>query len=134
LTYVVKDKYYKRVKVKSPAYVAVSRLITGFNDRRVLDLLLTNETEEFLTYFPEYKSFVDSVRMKFDALNDYLENIIETRIINNQFETRKEFAAIAVGTICPEFFFTYYDKKVKTPLEWLRTRTGEQLLRYIERC
>ena len=62
--YVVVDKYYNRVKIKSPAYVNAHRLVNNhvINRERALGLIMQNEQEEFLSYFPEYtKEFKKAV-------------------------------------------------------------------------
>lgn len=63
--FVVVDKNFNRVKVKSPMYVAVSLLSTrdtnSLNELRLAQILLVNESEEFLTYFPQYREAYDHV-------------------------------------------------------------------------
>jgi T4 RnlA family RNA ligase len=63
--YVVVDKYWNRVKIKSPQYLAVHKLKgqSGIlNMDSLLKLVKENETEEFLTYFPEYKQEVEHMK------------------------------------------------------------------------
>ena len=131
--YVVKDADYKRIKVKSPAYVFVSHLISGMNEKRLLELLRTNEVGEFLTYFPEYKPYIDILRNKIDCLDEYLDNIIQEKIIPIHYETRKAYAEMATKTKYPAFFFVYYDGKVKTPQEWVWSLTNDKIIEQLER-
>ena len=74
--FVVVDKYWKRVKIKSPAYVAAHYLRNnGVNSKaRILEIIENNEQEEFLTYFPEYKEYFDDIENK---LNEYKEKLTE---------------------------------------------------------
>lgn len=62
--YVVVDKEYNRVKIKSPAYVNAHRLINNkvINTEKVLDLIIQNEQSEFLSYFPEYTEIFKSIQ------------------------------------------------------------------------
>lgn len=131
--YVVKDKNYKRIKVKSPAYVAVHHLITGMNDRKLLELLRTNEIDEFLTYFPEYKKYIEELSKKIKMLTSYINNIIESNIQGVIFETRKDFALMAAKTKYPAFFFKYYDGKVKEPLEWIWSMPNDKILEQLDK-
>jgi hypothetical protein len=126
--YVVKDKDYKRIKVKSPAYVAVHHLISGLNEKRLLELMRTNETGEFLTYFPEYTPHVEELRAKFAAVTAYLDDIIQTKVAGVGYETRKDFALMATKTKFPAFLFQYYDKKVSSPAEWLWSLSNDKIL------
>ncbi len=74
--FVVVDKYWKRVKIKSPAYVAAHYLRNnGVNSKaRMLEIIENNEQEEFLTYFPEYKEYFDDIGNK---LSEYKEKLTE---------------------------------------------------------
>ena len=131
--YVVKDADFKRIKVKSPAYVSVSNLISGMNEKRLLELLRTNEVGEFLTYFPEYRPHIENLKHKIDCLIEYINSIIQEKIAPIQYETRKGFAEMATKTKYPAFFFIYYDGKVKTPQEWIWSLTNDKIMEQLER-
>lgn len=130
--YVVRDADYRRIKVKSPSYVAVHHLISGMCDKRVLELIRKNETTEFLTYFPEYQSFINNLLAKIAAFEEYINSAISNQF-GGVFASRKDFAAVAVKTKFPAFFFSWCDGKVKTPTEWLWTLTNEKVLENLER-
>jgi len=131
--YVVKDANYRRIKVKSPAYVAISNLISGLNEKRLLELLRKNEAGEFLTYFPEYKPYIDDLKNKIDCFAEYLESVIQDKITPVKYETRKDFAEMATKTKYPAFFFNYYDGKVKTPQEWIWSLTNDKIIEQLEK-
>jgi len=60
--YVVKDKNYKRVKVKNPAYIATKYLvgeILSYN--KIVEIIKTNYVMELLVYFPEHKNLFDKI-------------------------------------------------------------------------
>ena len=126
--YVVKDAEYRRIKVKSPSYVAVSHLINGMNAKRLLELLRTNEVDEFLTYFPEYKPHIDTLKNKIDNLVEILDAVLQEKVLRVQYETRKEYAEMAKETKYPAFFFLYYDDKVQNPREWIWSLTNDKLM------
>lgn len=131
--YVVKDKNYRRIKVKSPAYIAVQHLIDGMSDKRMLELLKANETDEFLTYFPEYRQYAEALSVKVESVSAYINEIIKNGIDGKVFETRKEFAEAVSKTKYPAFFFKYYDGKVNSPAEWLWSMSGEKILEQINK-
>ena len=83
--YVVVDKDFNRVKVKSPLYVSIHHL-RGENGvmtyKRALEIVKANEVAEVLTYFPEYKSAFDELEKRF------------TEKVAQVEEAWKEFAAI----------------------------------------
>jgi hypothetical protein len=111
--YVVVDKNWKRVKVKSLAYTAVHHLKDNgnVNKHRILDLIRKNESEEFLNYFPEYKKYFDEIQPVYDKFLKQIK-VDLTHAQSTVFTTRKDFALWAITTIYPPILFQYYDKKV----------------------
>lgn len=58
--YVVVDKYWNRVKIKSPSYVNAHRLVNNhvINKEKVLDLIRANEQGEFYLISQNIKKFL----------------------------------------------------------------------------
>ena len=71
--FVVVDAHFHRLKIKSPIYVAVAHLHTkdpsNLNYRSMLNIIRTNESSEFLTYFPQWKPLYNNVARNFRTLN-----------------------------------------------------------------
>ena len=126
--YVVKDAAYHRIKVKSPAYVAVSHLISGMSEKRLLELIHSNETAEFLSYFPEYMPDVEEMQRKISDLLDYLDALINEKIKSIKYNTRKEYADMATKTKYPAFCFQFLDGKVNSPQEWMWSMPCDKIL------
>jgi len=84
--------------------------------------------DEFLTYFPEYQSYIETLKEKINRLIKYLNSIIQEKIVPVHYETRKDFAEMATKTKYPAFFFIYYDGKVKKPQEWIWSLTNDKIL------
>lgn len=92
--FVVCDKYYHRVKVKSPEYVKChfirnNNVITW---DKIIDIVLTGDIEEFTIYAPDYKEKAYKVN---DAIKWFKEKKIPyliTQINPAQFATRKDYA------------------------------------------
>ena len=66
--YIVCDRDFNRIKIKSPEYVAISHLKTGFSTRNIIEIVVTNEGEEFLTYYPEWQKLYNQIEAKYNAL------------------------------------------------------------------
>jgi hypothetical protein len=90
--YIVADTNYNRVKVKSPQYVALAHIKDSFSTRRVLEIVRTNENEEFLSYYPEYTDIYWDVRCKYERLLGQIEGAYEAIEI---IDDRKQFALLA---------------------------------------
>lgn len=136
--YVVVDSKWRRVKIKSPAYVSVHRLINNeLTDERVLDLIKENEHEEFLVYFPEYKERFNSIERRY---TQYIDNVRKTLdeadTVKSSVSTRKEYASWALKQICPSILFMYYDNKISKDIKSIKEYFGgiptRKLLKFIE--
>ncbi len=66
--YVVCDARFNRIKVKSPQYVAIHHLRDSLSVRRMIDIVRTNEGNEFLNYFPEFEPLYREVKQRYDNL------------------------------------------------------------------
>ncbi|WP_304393629.1 RNA ligase [uncultured Clostridium sp.] len=73
--FVVVDKYWNRVKIKSPAYVAAHHLRDNgsVNRDKILTIIEQGEQDEFLGYFPEYKKYFDEIAEK---RKKFLDNLV----------------------------------------------------------
>lgn len=87
--FVVCDKEFNRLKIKSPKYVALHHAIDGLTPRRMLEIIQLNETSEFLSYFPQYQEIYDTINNRFQKF------VLEAEIYYKQHEhiaNQKEFA------------------------------------------
>ena len=66
--FVVVDKNFGRVKMKSPSYVMIHHLKDGFGQRRIIHLIQLGETSEVLSYFPEYQELFDQTKTAIDNM------------------------------------------------------------------
>lgn len=96
--YVVVDKNFNRVKIKSPAYLLAHRLANNGNMsiRRAIDVYMAGECDEILAYFPEYKSMFDEIDKRFN--DKYIElgflvGELIANIVSGALPTRKDQAA-----------------------------------------
>ncbi len=70
--FVVVDGEFHRIKVKSPAYVALHHLKDGFGARRILEIVRSGENSEFLAHFPEWTKEFNETKKAYD---DIIEEI-----------------------------------------------------------
>ncbi|MDR1205441.1 MAG: hypothetical protein LBL26_08165 [Peptococcaceae bacterium] len=126
--FVVVDGHYSRVKVKSPRYVMLAHLLSGVStEKNILSLILKGETEEFITYFPEYANDIDQMNRRFDSLVGELEK--EAAALRDlKFDSRKDMAAVVTKMKYPAFLFAVSDGKVASAREWLTTRPEEKVI------
>lgn len=134
--FVVVDKNYNRIKVKSPQYVAMHHIRTNVATiKSILTLIKKGEQQEFINYFPEYKDIVNEISRKYFKMLSNMEVVklcVETRI--KQLYTRKE-QAIKIQEFCKnnvDFAFAYLDNKVKTVQQFIDNLSLEKLEKRLE--
>lgn len=77
-------------KVKNPAYLAVHHIRgEGLSPKRIADLVIMNEQDEYLTYFPEDSCHFEPYTLAFNMFKVSLESVWEE---NKAIEDQKEFA------------------------------------------
>ena len=108
--YVVVDKYWNRVKIKSPGYICLHYLINNhvITYSRVLSIILRGEAEEVITYFEELKPYINKT---VDAYNSFKDKLTQQFLTLKamSFANRKEYAIEATKTVCPAFMFAALD-------------------------
>lgn len=131
--YVVVDNNWNRVKVKSPAYVAVHHLKNNgiVSKSRIVTLIRNNEKDEFLSYFPEYKEYFDDLDEKIITFIKDMDWCIETAKEDKSLDNRKRFAEFAKTTRCPALMFNWLDGRVTSAREWLYSQTDEKVVNWI---
>lgn len=123
--YVIRDRYFNRIKIKSPEYVKAHYLKGDgkLTTKRILGILRENEKDEFLAYFPEYKENFVQIERKLKTYKEdmriYKQEVFKWRdrlkldrkaIAQNILAKRKEDSA---------FCFAICDNKVKDEEEWV---------------
>jgi len=121
--YVAVDKYYNRVKIKSPAYVATHHIISNISDKRIFILIRDGEAEDFLSRFPEYKKTVESVEIKITKFKEYVAEFSRAKKLSEippGKEFDKEYAMIVKESLCSSYFFGLRQKKWNDTTEYLK--------------
>jgi hypothetical protein len=66
--YVVVDGSFNRIKIKNPAYLAVHHLKSKTAEYNILEIVKTNEIEEFAATFPERREEIFDLHVKYNML------------------------------------------------------------------
>ena len=122
--YVVVDANFNRVKVKSPKYVTLHHAFDGMTPRRMLEIIQKNESDEFLSYFQEFRELYDKVKDRFIALVD---NTKETYDQFRDIENQKEFALNVKDLSCAGALFAVRSKKFKDFWDYYNNMNSKML-------
>lgn len=87
-----------RIKIKNPAYLAISHLRDNgvISEKRIIELIFMNEQDEYFSYFPEDRKYFEPYIKAFEKMLLDIEN---TYLNNKHIENQKEFA-LAINN-CP---------------------------------
>lgn len=117
-----------RVKVKNPAYVALHHLKDGMSNKRLLQILQNNESEEFLSYFPEFTEQYQGLKKKF------LKIVKEAEDMYMQYsdcETAKEFALHVAKLPYSGILFGLRNGKISSIKEGFREIRVEHIMNWL---
>ena len=125
--YVVVDKNFNRVKIKSPAYLMAHHLrgncIHTPSLSRCLEVFLANESNEILAYFPEFKSIFDEINKRFNDFSLHINSLwSKFNELNFKDMSRKD-QAIHIKSIFGKYSgigFAFLDGKINTIQEHLK--------------
>jgi hypothetical protein len=127
--YIICDRYFNRIKVKSSEYVAISHLKDGFSTRRIIEIVITNEGEEFLSYYPEWTDLYNRIHASYEKLVAEIEaNYAKYQTIYLQ----KDFAAAVINLPYAGILFALRSGKsstIKQSLQNTSIAKVEQLLK-----
>lgn len=130
--FVVVDDAHRRVKVKSPRYVALHRIRGKTTPAGIVDLWKAGEVEELLAYFPEQAPDILAVTSK---LEDACEEAYNAYADNRSAPTRKDFALAIKNKPWSSIAFKLLDNNagtVEDARRVLRASSDAMALRIVE--
>lgn len=103
--FVAVDGINRRVKIKNPAYLAVSRAVNAgdlLSPRHFANIVVKGDAEETASYFPE---FANILLLMQDTLEKLILQVDDLWIFHKDIESRKEFAeAVKHHPLCGLLF------------------------------
>lgn len=128
--YVVVDKNFTRVKVKSPAYVNLHHTISTFNDRSLFEVIRNGESNEVIASFPQWKE-------KFTELTTRYQDFVTAITIGYErykhINTQKDFATAIQDLPFCSLLFMLRAEKVRSVESALRCVHIDRFLDLLDR-
>jgi hypothetical protein len=129
--FVVSDKDFNRIKIKSPAYVALHHIKDKSTSRKyLLDVALAGEAAEMAAYFPEIAPMLMDLALKVDICLTSAEYIYEKY---NPLESQKEFALEAVKHPFSALLFGRRNGKITDWKKHLRESNRDNVLAMLDK-
>ncbi|MFW5871510.1 MAG: T4 RnlA family RNA ligase [bacterium] len=116
-----KNGNFSRLKVKNPAYLAISHLKESSTSslRELLRLVILGEVDEFLAYFPEYKQYTTELQKRYDDFKDAVEADLIEASKKKKNVNRKEYALWAKDKLHCSILFLYLNGTIDTLQDWI---------------
>lgn len=121
--FVVCDKDFSRIKVKSSLYVRLHQMAGNgsLTAARAIDIVQRGEVSEVISYFPEFRDSLLLAKSSYENFCDGLSRKWE-ELKSMNFSSRKDSAKwILANFSVPHFAFAMLDGKAKDSREWLKT-------------
>ena len=139
--YVVCDKNFNRIKVKSPQYILAhySRNNRNISSRTLMKVILENQDKEFLTYCDDYKEELEELRAARRSATRKIHAEMIRLFRVSEGKTRKEFALMTQNIKGAERKFLFDCFELQTMSEdfddWARRNNWneQKWLDFIER-
>lgn len=118
--FVVCDENFNRCKIKSDAYIRAAYLRNNnqVTTKRLIDIVLANEVDEFLTYCQDYKQEIDDVRGCMACMKIYADNQAEIYKKELGDLPRKEYVEKISSEVEDPFFKDFFFKNYNYTLSW----------------
>ena len=139
--YVVVDADFNRIKIKNPAYVAVHMLKSRTSEHAIMDVVKSNEIEEFAATFPERKDEIFKLHKGYNDLIATLEGmwdeLRDLRPKNITPKEKKRFAMEVFRVAGKDYkaytglFFGMNDGKVESVKEYLMNYDNKKLYKVL---
>ena len=135
--FVVRDKDFNRIKIKSPDYLLVHNTLNNgvLSLDRTFELVENNETEEYLTYFPQHRDKLDEFKNRYyTVLNNIEEYCKYTKNLYKKLNfNKKALAEIIKSDKYSTFGFTYINNE-KSANELFNALTTKNKNSFIEKA
>jgi len=116
-----KNGDFQRIKVKNPSYLAIAHLkeSSASSLRSLLYLVVIGEAQEFLSYFPEYRRYIDELQNEWVKYRDALVRDFQNAKSKMYLE-RKDYALwVKDNCVNPSAMFLFKDGRIGGLKDWI---------------
>lgn len=134
--YIIMDvTNFNRAKCKNPAYVSVHHTKSGVSPYEIVNVIKTNEIDEFCVYFKERTEFILMLKANWDILEARLTDIWIDALKSGNYESQKDYALAVMGSVERDFhglFFKMKNKRILNIREGLCELDNRFLYKYLQ--
>ena len=133
--FVVRDKYFRRIKIKSPEYLMAFGMNNNnkITEKRIINMMKNNTIDDFIAYCPQHKAKVDNMLSRIFTLCAIYDYDWETVQIEFSCTSRKEFAFYIKDYQTKDFLFHKYDNPSLKSIDYVLSQPTKTILRFMEK-
>lgn len=133
--YVVVDEFYNRIKVKGDEYLRLHKIRGNgpLTVVRVLEMWQEDSLDDFIAYYPEFKSYVDNVMRNVNHIIQVSEIAYNVVSSNADIKDRRDYAVFARSYMPPimAYLFARLDNKTTSAKEFFRNMRPRSLAPHV---
>lgn len=133
--FVVRDKYFRRIKIKSPEYLMAFGMNNNnkITEKRIINMMKNNTIDDFIAYCPQHKLKVDDMLSRIFTLCALYDYDWETVQIEFSYASRKELAFYIKDYQTKDFLFHKYDNPSLKSIDYVLSKPTKTILRFMEK-
>lgn len=132
--FVIKDKHFNRVKLKSPEYLIAFHCNNNgvITNKRVINMMKAEQIDDFLAYAPQWKEFVHDVERRIWTLADLWEEDAAELIKTQKREKKALGYSVAGMGVEKAFIFKKYDNPSIIAIDFIMALPTEKINKLIK--
>lgn len=132
--FVVRDKNFNRMKIKSPEYLIAAQLRNNgaITVKRIIRMMQNNTIDDFMAYCPVYKDRAQKVINNISGMAFLLEDEWN-KYYERAFDNRRTFAALIQKSPYQSFLFAKLNNHELSGIDYIMSRPIKQIKDMIER-
>ena len=131
--FVVKDKNFNRIKIKSPEYLMAFHMNNNgvVTTRRIINMIKGNYIDDFMAYCPEYK---DSVQEVFNGISNLAKSLEDTwaRCKDTAAANKQVFSCVIKNLPYQDFLWKRYDNPDYNTLDYIMSKPDKKIKEMIK--
>ena len=135
--FVVCDKFFNRMKIKSPEYLIASRIRNNnaITVKRVIEAMRAGYLDDFYAYAPDYRDFVDSILEAYNRIAKACEMWyidVFSYMRHNKNKKLHEVISNEVPKAFQDYCYKRFNGQVKDAYEYLDNQTLKHLIDWVK--
>lgn len=131
--FVIKDKYFNRMKLKSPEYLVAFHMENNgiITTKRIIEMIKMEVLDDFIAYCPEHRDKVEEVLKRIYVVAVYMEMEWTFASFYKDCD-RKEFGKLFKDYKYSDYIFMKLDNPKLDAVDYIMTRWTKTILKMIK--